>query len=173
MRALINLPMRVIGSRHTLRYAASFLLAIAMAVNVALAQTDPFIGKWQLDPSRSKYESGHVPQSMTITMEAGGQGIRYHSETTFSNGRRSVTEYTANYDERLTTVQQDGGVSAPVSLKRIDPNTVEATYERGFRTIATSKRVVSGDGKTMTITTVETTKEGKGNTNVSVFHKLE
>ncbi len=106
-------------------------------------------------------------------MEAVDQGIRYHSETTFSNGRRSVTEYIANYDERLTTVQQDSGVSAPVSLKRIDANTVEAQYERGFRTIATSKRVVSGDGKTMTITTVETPKEGKTNTNVSVFHRIQ
>ena len=173
MRALIDLPMRVIAIRHTARYAGSFLLAIAMAVNVAIAADDPFMGKWQVDPAHSKYESGSAPRSMTITMEAGDQGVRYHSETTFSNGRHSVTEYTASYDERLTTVQQDGGVSAPVSLKRIDANTVEAQYERGFRIIATSKRVVSSDGKTMTITTVETPKEGKTNTNVSVFHRVQ
>jgi|KBSMisStaDraftv2_1062788.scaffolds.fasta_scaffold181787_2 hypothetical protein len=171
MKTLIELPVRVIVMRHTVRYAA-FLLLIALAGNVAIAADDPFIGKWQLDRAQSKYDSGNIPQSMTITMEAGDQGIHYHSETTFSNGRHSTTEYTANYDERLTTVQQDGGVSAPVSLKRIDANTVEAQYERGFRTIATSKRVVSGDGKIMTITTSETTKEGKAITSISVFHRL-
>jgi len=158
--------------RHTVRYAALLLLMTAMAVNVATAAGDPFIGKWQLDRAQSKYESGNVPQSMTITMEADDQGIHYHSETTFSNGSHSTTEYTANYDERLTTVQQDGGVSAPVSLKRIDANTVEAQYERGFRTIATSRRVVSGDGQTMTITTLETTKEGNTITSISVFHRI-
>lgn len=173
MRALVEVPVRVMAMRHTVRYAASLLLMIAMAFNVAMAADDPFIGKWQLDPAHSKYESGTVPQSMTIAMEATDQGVRYHSETTFSNGRHSTTEYTANYDERLTTVQQDGGVAAPVSLKRIDANTVEAQYERGFKTIATSKRVVSGDGRTMTITTLQTTKDGKTITSVSVFHRLQ
>lgn len=173
MRSLIEHPVRVSALRHTVRYAASLLLMMAMAVNVARAADDPFIGKWQLDPAHSKYESGNVPQSMTITMEAGEQGIHYHSQTTFSNGRHSTTEYTANYDGRLTTVQQDSGVSAPVSLKRIDANTVEAQYERGFRTIATSKRVVSSDKQTMTITTLETTQEGKTMTNISVFHRLQ
>lgn len=172
MRALSDLPVRVIGVRHTVRYAA-FLLVMASAGNAAMAADDPFIGKWQLDPAHSKYESGLVPQSMTITMEDTGQGIHYRSETTFSNGRHSTTEYTASYDETLTTVQQDGGLSAPVSLKRIDVNTVEATYERGFRTIATSTRVVSGDGQTMTVSTLETAKEGKTSTNVTVFHKAQ
>ena len=49
-----------------------------------------------------------------------------------------MTEYNAGYDERLTTMRQDGGVSAPVSLKRIDAKTAEAHYERGFKTVATS-----------------------------------
>jgi hypothetical protein len=172
MRALIDLPKRAIGMRHTVRCAASFLLMMAMTMTVAMAAGDPFIGKWQLDRAKSKYESGTVPESMTITMEASEQGVRYHSETTFSNGRHSTTEYTANYDERLTTVQQDGGLSAPVSLKRIDANTIEAVYERGFKTIATSTRVVSGDGQTMTVTTLEPTKEERTITSTSVFHRL-
>lgn len=171
MRVLTEVRLRAMAMRHTVRYAASLLLTIVMAVNTAIAADDPFIGKWQLDPGRSKYESGTAPQSMTIVMEATDQGVHYHSETTFSNGGHSTTEYTASYDERLTTVQKDSGVSAPVSLKRIDANTVEAQYERGFKTIATSKRVVSGDGQTMTITTLETTKEGKTITSVSVFHR--
>ena len=40
-------------------------------------------------------------------------------------------------------MQRDNGLAAPASLTRIDANTVEAQYERGFKTIATSKRVVS------------------------------
>jgi hypothetical protein len=143
-----------------------------MTTGVALAADDPFIGKWQLDRAHSKYESGDAPQSMTISMEATDQGVHYRSETTFSNGRHSTTEYTANYDEQLTTVQQDGGLSAPVSLKRIDARTVEAQYERGLKTLAISRREVSSDGQTMTVTTTATTKEGKTMVNVVVFHKL-
>ncbi len=159
--------------RHTVRYAASFLLLIAMTTGVALAADDPFIGKWQLDRAHSKYESGEIPQDMTITMEADDQAIHYRSETTFSNGRHTTSEYTAKYDGGWALVRQDSGLSAPVSLKRIDANTVEAQYERGLKTFANSTRVVASDAQTMTITTSETTKEGKTTTNVSVFHRLK
>lgn len=163
--------------RHTVRYAASFLLVIAMTAGVALAADDPFIGKWQLDLARSKYETGDIPKGMTITMETTDRGIHYRSETIFSNDRHSTTEYTANYDERLATVQKDSGLAVPVSLKRVDDHTVVAKFERAFKTIATSTRVISDDGRTMTITTAETPKEndkdGKAPTTVLVFRRAE
>jgi len=59
----------------------------------------------------------------------------------------------------------------PVSLKRIDRNTVEASYLRGRQVVATSRRVVSKDGRTMTITTTSPDKDGKTVTNVGVYER--
>lgn len=158
--------------RRTVRYAASLLLLFVTTAGVALASDDPFIGKWSFDPAHSKYQSGAVPTSMTVTMEAAENGVHYHSITTFSNGRSTTSDYTADYDGHLAIVAGEGGFSIPVSLKRVDAHTVEASYKRALRVVATARRVVSNDGSTMTITTTEM-KDEKTTTNVSVFHRAK
>jgi hypothetical protein len=42
-----------------------------------------------------------------------------------------------------------------------------------MQVIATSRRVVSKNGRVMTITTVSTDKDGKSVTNVGVYEKVE
>lgn len=158
--------------RRTVRYAASLLLMLVSATNVVLASDDPFIGTWVFDPAHSKYQAGAIPQSMTVTMEAAENGVHYSSRTTFSNGRSTTSDYTADYDEHLAIVAGEGGFSTPVSLKRINTHTVEASYKRALRVVATARRVVSNDGSTMTVTTTET-KDGKTTKNVSVFHRAK
>jgi hypothetical protein len=100
-----------------LRAPSQLFLSMIATAGAALAADDPFIGKWLLDRDHSKYQSGDVPQSMTITMEAADQGVHYRSETTFNNGGHTASEYTASYDGTLATVVGPGGVFPPVSLK--------------------------------------------------------
>ena len=56
-----------------------------------------------------------------------------------------------------------------MALKRVDTRTVEATYQRYQKTVATSTRVLSKNGKTMTVTTVSKDKPGKIVANVGVY----
>ena len=60
---------------------------------------------------------------------------------------------------------------APVTLKRTDGRTIEARYVRDGKVQSTAVSVVSGDGKTLTVTTVTLNGAGKGITNVSVFER--
>lgn len=62
-------------------------------------------------------------------------------------------------------------MQAPVSLKRIDANTVEAHYMKSLEVVATSRRVVSKDGRVMTVTTTSKDKAGVSVTNVGVYEK--
>jgi hypothetical protein len=158
--------------RHALRHAAPFLALMMISGGMVRAADDPFVGKWFLDREHSHYESGDIPERMTIAMEATENGVHYRSETTYENGKRASSEYTAGYDGHLQMVVGDLGPMAPVSLKRIDANTVEASYTRAFQVVATARRVVSPDGSTMTITTESNDKIGKTITNVSVFRKV-
>src|SRR5262249_52692851 len=122
---------------------------------------------------KSKYPAGTLPKSMIIQMEAAGEGIRYRSETIDANGRTSTAEYVADYDGREAVVKGRVGLLLPVALKRVDSDTVEASYMRGFQVVATSRRVVSKDGRSMTVTTTSKDKEGKSVTNIGVYDRTE
>jgi hypothetical protein len=148
-------------------------LAMIGLVEVVLAASDPFVGTWVLDPQRSHYESGEVPRRMVIVMSPAAQGIHYRSDTTLSNGNRVSTEYTADYAGDLAMVLGTAGVMAPVSLRRVDERTIECSYMKGIRVVATSRRAISENGSTMTISTVSQAKDGTTGTNIAVFDKAE
>jgi hypothetical protein len=59
----------------------------------------------------------------------------------------------------------------PVSLKQLDSNTVVASYTRALQAVATSRRVVSKDGRLMTITTTSRDRSGKSVTSIGVYEK--
>ena len=133
---------------------------------------DPFVGTWRLNVAKSNYAPGQCPKSMTIDMAAAGDaGVSYRSETEFADGRRAKSSYTAEYGGAEVIVMGTNGMQTPVSLKRIDDNTVEAAYSRSMKVLASSRRVVSNGGKTLTVTTVSKDKSGKESTNVGVYDR--
>lgn len=137
----------------------------------AQAAGDPFAGTWILDVQRSQYPVGTCPAAMTIEMESVGRGVRYRSDTIFADGRESHSEYTADYEGNQAMVAR--GMMLPVFLKRTDARTVVASYTKGLVIVATSRRVVSEDGRTMTITTESKDSSGKSATTIGVFARQE
>ena len=145
------------------------LVHVVAALATAWGAADPFMGTWQLDRAQSHFEGAEVPQRMTIVMTPDETGVRYHSETTLHNGRVATSDYSAAYGGTVVTVRGNVGILAPVALRRIAPDTVEANYFRGLKVVATSRRVVSAGGNAMSITTVSPTADGKPSTNLAVF----
>jgi hypothetical protein len=149
-----------------------FLMAATLSSSaVGWAATDPFAGKWTLDAKKSKYPPGACPRRMVIEMETVGRGVHYSSETILANGSSTRSEYTANYDGTPVIVVGARGVLLPVSLKRTAANAVVASYTKALQVVATSRRVVSIDGRVMTITTTSRDRSGKLVTNVGVYEK--
>ena len=159
--------------RWVLLAAVAAPLGIALSMGglseVAFAASDPFVGTWVLDPQRSRYELAEVPREMVIVMSPAGEGIHYRSQTTLGDGRLVSSEYTAGYEGGLAIVIGTTGIMAPVSLRRVDDRTVDCSYMKGMRVVATSRRVISANGSTMTITTVE----GTTGMNVAVFNRQQ
>ena len=160
------------------RYLCSLLFA-ALIISPTLPVTaatpgcdhDPFAGVWQLNPQKSRYPGATCPKRMVIVMACAGNGVRYRSETTYADGHASRSEYNANYDGKEAIVMGSDGLLLPVSLKRIDAYTVVATYKRGGQVVATSRRVVSKDGRKMTITTNSPDQSGKNVSSIGVYEK--
>jgi len=154
------------------RTAALCCVAYALSAQPVRADSDLFLGTWRLNPSASTYQSGDVPASMTIIMETTPQGIHYRSQTELRDHRTTTAQYTAAYGGQQALVIGDAGFLTPVKLARIDAHTVAASYVRGgSQVVAESRRVLSADGKKMTITTVFKAKDGKAVTNVGIYEK--
>jgi ribosomal protein S18 len=146
------------------------VLAATVAVSVPAQASDPRIGTWKLDVEKSKLSPGPAPKSLTLKIEAAGQGEKVTAEIVNADGTSSTTEYTANYDGKDYPLK-GSTVADMVSLKRIDTRTTERMDKKGGKVVQTFKRVVSEDGKTMTSTTTGTNAQGQALNNVSVFRK--
>ena len=160
-------------------YWRTLTLGVALALGVVLGAdianlsaqaSDPRMGTWKLNVAKSKYSPGPAPQALTVKVEPSGQGEKVTTEFVNADGTRTTTEYTANFDGKdnpLTGSQ----MADTVSLKRINARTTERTDKKGDKVAQTLRRVVSQDGKTMTVTTKGTNAQGQAVNNVIVFDK--
>jgi hypothetical protein len=131
---------------------------------VLLAQSNPFLGTWKMNTVKSKYSPGPAPQSMTLTYEAQGDGVRSSTEGTAADGSRIAWSATANYDGKDNPISgetQAVNGADTIALKRVPPNTIEATFKKAGKVVLIGRQVVSQDGKVMTITGTGTDPNGK------------
>jgi hypothetical protein len=154
---------------RTLAFGSLLVVAIP-APRLTAQVTDRAIGTWTLDVAKSKYNLTAAPKSLTLSYEKAGQGITVSTKGVDGQGNATATSYTANYDGKDSPI-----TGAPdydtVSLKRIDASTVQVTRKKGGKVVATVQRLVSADGKVMTITTKGTDAKGQTATDIGVFEK--
>ena len=145
--------------RQVLQLAVVFALS-SLAVSSLLAQAnqlarDPVLGTWLLNVAKSTFEGPAAPGKRTMVFTLTGDAIR-HTTTTIPVGVPGVVvaggnEYVAKYDN--VDVHITGSFLDTVALKRIDARTVERTGKFEGKVVETSTRVISADGRTMTVTT--------------------
>ena len=151
--------------------ASVVCLVASFAVTAPLvAQTDPAVGSWKLNPAKSRYSPGPVPKSNVITVAAVDNGIKVSAKGIGGDDKPTSTNYTVTYDGKEKPVTGSPDFDS-TSGKRINANTTEQTRKREGKVVQTQKREISADGKTMTITTHGTDKAGHTINNIAVYEK--
>ena len=145
------------------------ILVAAVAV-VSAQGANRRIGTWHLNVAKSTYSPGPAPKSQVLTIEAAGAGEKVTSELVSATGAKTVSVYTANYDGKPYPIS-GSEIADTVTLKRVDANTSERTDSKGEKAVQTFIRVVSKDGKTMTVTIKGTNAQGQAVNNVVIFEK--
>ena len=143
---------------------------VADIASVSAQAIDPRTGTWKLNVAKSTYSPGRPPQSGMPKIEASAQAEKVTAEEVNLAGTLTTTEYTANFDGKdypLTGVQY----ADTVSLKRIDARTTERTDKNGGQAVLFFTRIVSQDGKTMTVTVTGTNAQGQTVNNVAVWER--
>ena len=105
----------------------------------------------RLDPSRSKFSPGPGPTAETRTYQFEHEGLKARIVTSFADGQQSSVEYVASYNDVVALVTGSKEVDA-IKMRKIDARTAESTLSQGGKVVGTARRVISPDGRTMTIT---------------------
>ncbi len=146
--------------------AAILFMGFALSAQAA----DPIVGTWKLNVSKSKYDPGPAPKSLTAKIEAAGEGEKVTADGVRGDDTPIQVVYTAQYDGKDYPIT-GSPIADTVSLKRLDANTTERTDKKGGKVTQTLTRKVSSDGKTMTVTYKGTDAKGQPFNNVGVLEK--
>src|SRR5262245_1510313 len=146
-------------------------LAFAISTVVALG-ADNTIGTWKLNIEKSKYTGPPMPvKSLMLDRGAVDGGVKQASTGERVDGTPIKAGFTAKYDGRDVSVSGNSQYDT-IAIKQVNANTLTDTRKKtGGKYQATSRYVVSSDGKTMTVTTKGTNADGKDFTAVFVFDK--
>jgi hypothetical protein len=133
------------------------------------AANEALFGTWKLNLAKSKV-LGPAPKSRIMKIEAAGSSIKVTVDEMDAQGKPNSRAYTANFDGKDV-----GNPIAPdrdtISWKQIDARTWETTSKQAGKVTATSKRVLSPDGKVFTLTTTSRDAQGRPVIAVMVYEK--
>jgi len=145
-------------------------LVVVVAAAAHAQPVDPMLGTWKLDPAKSTstFRSG------TTVVEAAGSGIKTTVDLVSGEGTPYHFTWSAKYDGRDNPVR---GVSPygpgvhTIALTRVNARTAKIVTRLDGKVAITQTLVVSGDGRTRTVTT--TRKDAKAQTieTTSVYEK--
>jgi hypothetical protein len=148
-------------------------VALVLLVSVAsLWGADPLVGTWVLDAKKSVYKPGPAPKSQTRVYREDKDGITATVITVGADGKVTTVEYPLNYDGLLHPVTGSADMDS-IKMARVTTQRSESTIMHAGRVIATTERMVSGDGKTLTITFKSAAENGDPIRNVQVYDRRE
>ena len=154
------------------RRAMLVLLVGILALTSSMSAQAPkaLLGTWKLNVAKSKFSPGPAPKSMTITYAAAGDGLKISVDVVPATGASQHWEMSGNYDGKDNPVTGNPDADM-ISMKKIDDQHGESTFKKGGKVMVTNARVISADGKTLTITSKGTTADGKPRHDVQVFER--
>jgi hypothetical protein len=140
------------------------------AVASGAGATDPVVGTWVLNVAKSKFSPGPAPKSSTRTYAATADGIDMTVTGTNADGSAISQKSSYKYDGKDYALSGSADFDS-LSLKRVDDFTVESVQKKGGKSVGTTIRAVSKDGKVLTLTSKGHSASGGTYDNVMVYDR--
>jgi hypothetical protein len=157
--------------KRVLRFVAIALLAV-VGSSTLRAQSNPLVGTWKLNVTKSKFDPGPGPKSLTRTVEAQGDGVKYTFDGIADDGKPIAYGFSVKFDGKDNPISGSMPSGADsISAKRTDSNHYVATLKKADKVIGTSKVTISEDGKVTTVDSTGTTATGAKAHDVQVYDK--
>jgi hypothetical protein len=148
-------------------------MAIALLSTLFFGTTafaaDAVDGTWNLNVAKSKF-SGTAPKSATRAYTESADGTTLDQKMVGADGKEMSMHVTLAYDGKDHPIagnpDADGGTG-----KAINAHTSDFTLTKGGKVVGSVHRVVSADGKTLTVHNKGTHADGKMYDDTLVFDK--
>jgi hypothetical protein len=141
------------------------LIFVAAAAGFA---DNPHIGTWKLNEAKSKL-SGKA-RNNTVIYTAEGDQIKVTVDGVDESGNPAHNEWTGKFDGKPYPVTGDSNADTR-TYTQVNSQTLSFKNEKNGKVILTGRIVISGDGKSRTVTTTATDAQGKTVTNTAVYDK--
>src|SRR5580692_3879764 len=130
---------------------------------------DAVDGTWKLNVAKSKF-SGTAPKSATRVYTESADGTTLDQKMVGADGKAMSMHVTLAYDgkDHVMTGNPDADSGAG---KAIDAHTSDFTLKMDGKVVGSVHRVVSADGKTLTVSNKGTHTDGKTYDDTLVFDK--
>jgi hypothetical protein len=149
------------------------ILAIALLSMLFFGTTafaaDAVDGTWKLNVAKSKF-TGTAPKSATRVYTASADGTTLDQKTVGADGKEMAMHVTIKYDGKDHPITGNPDADSSIG-KAIDAHTSDFTLKKGGKEVGTVHRVVSADGKTLTVNNKGTHADGKTYEDTLVFDK--
>jgi hypothetical protein len=154
----------------TLKHLRNAALAICIFGLALMAAENPFVGTWKENMDKSKLSGAEGLANVTVTYEMDGDTFKASVEGTDPQGQAASFTYEGKLDGTPGTVTGATTFDA-ISLQRVSSHSIKVTGKKDGKVAYTDRRVVSQDGKTLTISRSGTDSKGKTYHSTMVFDK--
>lgn len=146
------------------------LLALGLQTVWAADAADSSIGTWKLNLQKSAFGSRHPPRSEVRTYSLTSKGTRVVITEIDQDGKKSVSRTLLTYDGKTHPVRGSANYDA-ASTERISANETTADMLLKGKVVGSLRRVVSDDGKTLTMNMKLDKADGTQEMTMSVFDR--
>ena len=121
------------------------------------AQSDPFVGVWEINHAKSSITRGTAPLSEMVVIVAEADGLKSTLVMiTEGQGRAEVHHYKFDGKPHPT----EGGDARHLAFTRTGPRSAEITVIRSGQVTATRRMEVSSDGRTLSFNATGSSANG-------------
>ena len=149
------------------------LLSLVLLASVLFAGTafaaDPIVGTWKLDVAKSKFATGDSATAGTRVYSEANGVYTLEQKMTAKDGKEMSLHTT--YSEGKDTTQAPNSRADTTYAKKISANTWDFDLKKDGKVVGHVHRVVSADGKTLTVHNTGALLSGKTGEETLVFVK--
>jgi hypothetical protein len=131
---------------------------------------DPFYGLWKFNPERSHYEFGPMPHNAYYRIDPDEMRLKVTMDWDTTDGQHNHQVYYAVPDGKDHPYTESPAVDY-VTTTRIDEHTLDTAAKKDGKVISYASRVLSEDGKLMTVTMSGNKPNGEPYSNIAIYEK--
>lgn len=145
------------------------IAAFCLLAAASFAATDPNVGTWKLNESKSKIPAG-ASKNNTVVYTAEGDSFKCVIDGEDGSGKPLHSEWTGKFDGKDYPVTGDANADSR-AIAKVDAHHYKVTQKKGGKVTSTGTIQISPDGKSRTVSVHGTDASGKKTSTTAVYDK--